>query len=1348
MFWMQNFFTRSRIIFNFTGSNPAVQGFTSRFSLAAASSFLKNTLIKVALVFLLAGICLKATAQNSLTVTVLTDPTTNGTANPSIFDNTAGLAVIGFKMVVVGSPNINNIYINTNVPTTYNLDNIFTSATRNLVKVSSANYATATVLSASSGVVNTASSGGFDQYSINFNSVISAGTYYYFLVLKSTYMNTIPSTIQFSMNSASAFTFNSPSATVSVSSPTTTLYTLYSSLYWRGSADINWDNASNWYTLSGGTYSNANRVPNSNDIVYIGYSYTGSNKNPTLSSTSPTVNTIYFGTVTGGDGTCRLIVNGQTLTVTSTIYKDHTNNNTKTIATLSGTGTINVSGITIGNSNVPINSSPVQQDSTVINSRINSLHITGDVTLISNASPNGTACYFPAFNIDANTVTLDGTIITQNNANAVSSTYVSTYSFPVRGRFDVNHSSSTNVLILNNIAPVQTLATYQGVDFNDQGTTNSTVIYNSPSDGQIVATSADGIGSVGGNYQNLTLSGAGKKTFHGTSVSVAGTLTTGNGAVDLNTYDPTITVTGSWVNSTTVTQGSGNISVGGALTNSGTLTLGSANLTVSGNYTNSGTYTQSTGTTTFNGSSPTLNDSGNGTMFNKVAFSGGGTALLNSGNFSVSSTGILTLSNSTTLNANGHLTLNSDASGSAGIATIPTGSSITNNVSVQRYFQGSATYDATKARWIGRNYRIISSPVNTGTLVGGNYIYALNYIVGATAGLTTTANSTTNAFVTGATGGSTSAGNPTLYLYRENIVPSGTSFTSGNFKGITNITSPSAMSTTDAGSWTIPVGNGVFFFYRGNATSYAARTTGTYIAPENTTFTTTGTLNQGTITVKDWFTPASGNLSYTTATANTAVRGYNMVGNPYASSIDWNTYFSGGITQTNILPTIYVFNPVSNQYDTYITTSSSAGTSTGNASKIIASGQGFFVRASAASPVLTFTEAAKVTTQVTGSNLLMGTPAGQPVVLQEMRLKLILDSLNYDDIVIGFRDGTSEKFNGYEDSEYLPGNAPLVTLTSLSSDGVNLAINFLPFPKLQKRVVKLNVGVTRSGTYTLKQTEMLSIPDLYEVWLMDKFKKDSLDIRHNTNYVFEVNKADTLTFGKNRFEIVIRQRSGLGVHVLDFAAKKASDGAQTTWKTENEQNYTNFTVERSIDNGQTFIVLGGFASTGAGNYSLLDKDPYAGIDQYRLKVEDLNGTITYSKVVSLNYAPPGKNNVVTNIDVFPNPASNLLNLAITSSNNAISANFKNISTPLNLINSPFNTNYSPVSSQSFNSANTNTGSYLIEIVNSSGAVIKTATSTQSLWQTDVSKLTPGTYIIQVVNNADKTVVGKSVFVKL
>jgi len=983
---------------------------------------------------------------------------------------------------------------------------------------------------------------------------------------------------------------------------------------------------------------------------------------------------------------------------------------------------------------------------------------------------------------------------TVNNSGAITANSAST----ITGNNPVPiTNSSTGTITLSASA----LTLNGGSNITNSGAVSvslgSTVTFNNPS----FINNTTPTSSLNVSASTLTLWGGGFITNSGTfTTSSASTVAlSGNPSTITNNVNSTFTAT-----STTVTM------VGGsAITNTGgTVSLTSSSISCSGNpstITNqnsvlplaTGTFTLNAtpvtfagtnsivnyGTFTANNVSPITMTATNtssaitnyGTFFAGTSNSPANITLLGSqpkinnsstvvgaitynGQFYIGSTSILYPTSANCLvtnNANCTFVLQSDAFGSAAIGSVPVGAnpspSLVGTYNVQRYFQGSATYDNVKNRWLARNYRIISSPVNIGTLVNGNNVFGLNYIVGAMAGLTTTANSATNAFITGCTDGSTTAGNPSIYLFRESITPSNATFISGNFLGITNITNSSSpvtipaalegtITASDGGTYSMPVGTGVLFFFRGAATNWATRTNFPFIAPENVTLTSTGTLNQGQITVKDWYTPLSANLAYTVAGGNAAVRGFNMVGNPYACSIDWNTAFSAtGITRTNVNPTIWVFNPVTNQYDSYLTTSANTGTSNGggtdgagNATNIIASGQGFFVQASAAGASLVFNETAKsATSQPTGNNLLMGTPVAQSPS-QLLRLRLVIDTLNYDDIVIGFNSNASAKYNGTEDAEYLPGINAMEGLSSYSSDSVRLSINFLPLPKLSPQVIRLNAEAGVSGSYKFQRTALDAIPQIYEIWLMDNYKKDSLDIRNNSTYAFNVDLTDSNSYSGNRFQLVIRQNPALAIHLLNFTATKATGGAQVVWKTENEQNYTNFTVERSSDGGVTFNVLGGFASSALGSYSFLDTNPPVGADKYRLKIEDMNGTISYSNIATLIYGN-SDSAIPSNISVYPNPASSVLNLAINQ-------NSENQSPGLSALQK--------LSLTPGINPSAGTPSYGIKIISTTGSVIKSANSSQPTWQDNISSLVPGTYIIQVVNNNDQSLIGKGTFVKL
>ena len=636
----------------------------------------------------------------------------------------------------------------------------------------------------------------------------------------------------------------------------------------------------------------------------------------------------------------------------------------------------------------------------------------------------------------------------------------------------------------------------------------------------------------------------------------------------------------------------------------------------------------------------------------------------------------------------GILILKSTATETAEIPAIPSGYSISGTVSAERFYTGGTNY---------RGYRFISSPVNA-----GSGVYSINYLL----------NSCYVTGTTGTAGGFDKQGNPTIYIFRENMAPAYTSFTNSCFRGINNITaSPVYELDSETGTYSIPVGNGVLFFFRGNrnAAPMATETTPTYV-PTSATTLASGLLNQGTITVRDWYTPASVNLGYTTTAGNSTVRGWNLMGNPYPSAIDWDLFSSTTSTAAIYGPYltgyIYMRDQVTKNYGAYL--AGSGGIGTDNATHIIPSGVGFFVHTINASAQLIFTEAAKVPTQVTGTALFMGKPVASSVN-QYLRFKLSKDSLNYDENIIRFNSQAHNAYDPNEDAIYFSGDG-VVGMSNFSSDSVGLAINQLPLPKQDPLTIRLRVYTTTSGSYQLQMEDIVAVPQLFDIWLMDAYKKDSVDMRINPNYTFSIDKSDTNSFGNNRFKLVIRQNQANAYHLLSFAATKSTASVQLGWTTANEQNYTYFTVECSTDNGATFNIIGNVPATGEGAYSLIDKNPFVGTNLYRLKQQYINSTITYSNVIPVVFSDMS-NTLNGRVSVFPNPASSMIH-----------------------VNVLLQTQQNPL--------------YSITITNSSGLQVLNSKSSTADWQGNVGQLLPGSYVIVVTNTNDKTEVGRAKFVKL
>ena len=915
--------------------------------------------------------------------------------------------------------------------------------------------------------------------------------------------------------------------------------------------------------------------------------------------------------------------------------------------------------------------------------------VAGNFTLAAGTETVDISTNNPILTIGGNYSSASGTTLLKSNASALTIPGTTSNG----GTF--THSGGATITFTGAFTNTAT-GTYSmtaGGTFTAGNTTNNAGIFNQS--GTALATFTGAVTNTGTINQTNT----------GNILFSAVFTNSGSSSVLKQTGTGTITFSNTLTNGGTVTQGGGPISVAGTVTNTGTLTLGSANFTFTGDYSNTGTFTAGTGTAIFSGTTTQHMTDGSsaGTVFNNCLFSGDANKNMQSGSFYVSSTGIMTLSGTNTHvvpTAANDLTFLSDANGSATLAALPNNCTINGSVTVQRYVAGGLVSGATT-----RGYRLVSSPVYETTDSHSNNIYSINYL----------ANSTYISGTNFPTAGTTKAGNPSLYLYRENLAPLYTTFINSNYRGISDISGdPNYQINTDGGPFNIPVGNGYLFFFRGGLTTVNPFTTTSI--PANATLAATGTLNQGNVNVTNWYNAQSGaaGLLYSTASGDVTIEGMNLVGNPYPSTIDWNTFSSSnasaGIYGPGLTGTIYLLNPPdqigAGTYGSYI---QGVG-GTNNATNLIASGVGFFVQASGTGASLKFTENAKVSTQVTSPALFMANKATLTSVHQAIRLVMKLDSINTDEILINFNANAKPAYNILEDAHYRTGTGK-VNLASLSSDNQALAINQLPLA-LKGDTIKLKVGAVASGNYTLNLKSITGIPQIYDVWLKDALTKDSVNLRTTASYSFTLNTTDTTTFGANRFSLMIIQDPALAYKLLSFDATKAGNNnkqVQLTWKTQNEQNYTNFAVERSNDNGKTFEVIGSMLSSGVGSYSLLDKDPLKDANLYRLKQVDFNNTISYSNVVEVDFN--GNNNIAGHLNCYPNPAFTNIHL-------------------------------------SFDPKNPGNISYDVKVTNSSGMIVRYAVITEPNWQANVSNLLTGTYLIQVTDKKDNSVVGQAKFVKL
>lgn len=159
----------------------------------------------------------------------------------------------------------------------------------------------------------------------------------------------------------------------------------------------------------------------------------------------------------------------------------------------------------------------------------------------------------------------------------------------------------------------------------------------------------------------------------------------------------------------------------------------------------------------------------------------------------------------------------------------------------------------------------------------------------------------------------------------------------------------------------------------------------------------------------------------------------------------------------------------------------------------------------------------KVTTITTGLNA----DTVSENVTGYIRVQLAMDSVNTNNILIDFKPNSSAAFVVNEDAPTLQGFG-LVSLSSLSSNNIALAINTLPLTS-KGAIIPLAVSAKSTGTYKLNLVTTSNIPNVFNIWLKDNLKKDSVNFKTAPSYSFDLNTADATTYGNQRFSIELKE---------------------------------------------------------------------------------------------------------------------------------------------------------------------------------------------------------------------------------
>ena len=124
----------------------------------------------------------------------------------------------------------------------------------------------------------------------------------------------------------------------------------------------------------------------------------------------------------------------------------------------------------------------------------------------------------------------------------------------------------------------------------------------------------------------------------------------------------------------------------------------------------------------------------------------------------------------------------------------------------------------------------------------------------------------------------------------------------------------------------------------------------------------------------------------------------------------------------------------------------------------------------------------------------------------------------------------------------------------------------------------------------------------------------------------------------------------LPIELADFQVITHKDNVEIKWATAYESNLLDFTVERS-DDAIKFYPLS--IQTPKGNdfsktaYNFVDNNPLNGVHYYRLKIEEKDGVVTYSKIMSARWGSK------KTLSVYPNPFNQALTIDLSDAKTEI-----------------------------------------------------------------------------------------------
>ena len=282
----------------------------------------------------------------------------------------------------------------------------------------------------------------------------------------------------------------------------------------------------------------------------------------------------------------------------------------------------------------------------------------------------------------------------------------------------------------------------------------------------------------------------------------------------------------------------------------------------------------------------------------------------------------------------------------------------------------------------------------------------------------------------------------------------------------------------------------------------------------------------------------TGPVSYALTRGSLANSGWHLLGNPYPAPMDWDVVRATTGMLAGVADALYVFQPSGQYTGTYKAYVNGLGQNGGG--KDLAAMQGFFVRATAPTASVSFTNAVRATSYLSPGFNRPGAPVTGPTgpsgptrpVLRLLARNVA--NTTADETVIYFEPAAALGFSPRHDAYKVQLNAAGRPSLWSQAGTESFAINGLP-ALATAPVVPLGLGVSADGAHELTLTGLLDVPAGTQVWLEDRVLNRRQNLAASPTYAFSM----LASFTGPRFYLNFVAASPLAVTTGQLEARTA-----------------------------------------------------------------------------------------------------------------------------------------------------------------------------------------------------------------